>query len=463
MAMSSSLAASTAGISLHPGAEACYRDRTRRSLDLLNRTKALIPTGHAGGMWYQLPYPVLIDHAQAARVWDVDGNEYLDMRIGDWVLALGHRNARIRDAIVAQLDRAVQLGCPEWDLAHRMASLLIERMPSVERVRFLASGTETNLLALRLARAYTGRTTVAKAQGSYHGIADVLVVGDSSIAFAANGVPAGVTPGVAQDVVEFPFNDPDGAEAILTREADNLAAVLIEPIMGAAGMVPADTEFLRRVREVTQRLGAVLIFDEVVTFPTAYGGAQAHHGVLPDLTVMSKTIGGGLPQAALGGRAEIMGLLDPDLHDGRAPVLAASTFGGNVTALAAGIAALEQLTPELHTRMQRVGERMRSGIDELGRSYGIPLHATGFGHLYGMHWAPERVVDYRTRMLDDNEKLANLMLGLMNEGVYQYSFGTLLISAAHGDAEIDEFLAALERALHAVRLVAWPSRSFGTA
>ena len=453
MAASPDLASSTPGLGLHPEAERRYRDRTRRSLELLQRTKPLIPTGHAGGMWYQLPYPVLLDRGHGPRVWDVDGNEYLDMRIGDWVLALGHGNEKVRDAIVAQLDRAVQLGCPEWDLAHRMASLLIERTPSVERVRFLASGTETNLLALRLARAYTGRTMLAKAQGSYHGIADVLVVGNASISFAADGVPAGVTPGVAHDVIEFPFNDPDAAEAILTEQAERLAAVLIEPIMGAAGMVPADAEFLRRLREVTRELGIVLIFDEVVTFPTAYGGAQAHHSVVPDLTVMSKAIGGGLPQAALGGKAEILDLLDPDLHEGRAPVLAASTFGGNVTALAAGIAALEQLTPELHTRVQNLGERMRRGIDELGRSYDIPLHATGFGHLYGMHWAPERVVDYRTRMLDDNEKLANLMLGLMNEGVYQFSFGTLLIGAAHGEAEIDEFLAALDRALHAVDLV----------
>lgn len=453
MSSTSTATATTAGVRLHPEAERRYRERTRRSLELLEQTKPLIPTGHAGGMWYQLPYPVLLERGQGARVWDVDGNRYLDMRIGDWVMALGHRNEAVCDAIVEQLDRASQLGCPEWGLAHRMASLLIERMASVERVRFLASGTESNLLALRLARAYTGRTKLAKAQGSYHGIADVLVVGDSSIAFDAAGVPAGVTPGVAQDVVEFPFNDLDEAEAVLEREGANLAAVLVEPIMGAAGMVPATTEFLQRLRDVTARLGIVLIFDEVVTFPTAYGGAQTHHGVTPDLTVMSKSIGGGLPQAAVGGRADIMGLLDPYLHDGRAPVLAASTFGGNVAALAAGIATIEQLTPEVHARVQAVGERMRRGIDEIGEKYGIPLHATGFGHLYGMHWAPERVVDYRTRMLDDNEKLANIMLGLLNEGVYQYSFATLLLSAEHGDEEIDEFLAALERALHAVNLV----------
>ena len=175
----------------------------------------------------------------------------------------------------------------------------------------------------------------------------------------------------------------------------------------------------------------MLIFDEVVTFPMAYGGAQAHHGVTPDLTSMSKAIGGGLPLAAVGGRAEIMDLLDPDLHDGRAPVARGVDLRRELAALAAGIAC----DRAAHARGARTGAGDR-GADAAGhrrasaRSYGIPLHATGFGHLFGMHWAPERVVDYRTRMLDDNEKLANIMLGLMNEGVYQYSFATLLLSAA---------------------------------
>src|SRR3954451_15142032 len=257
------------GVTLHPGEEQRYRERTPRSRELLEKARGLIPTGHAGGMWYQLPYPVLLERAKGTQVWDVDGNEYVDMRIGDWVMIYGHGDRIVRDAIVNQLDKAGQFGCPEWDLAYRLGSLIQERMASVERSRFQVSGTETNLLALRLARAYTGRTKLAKAHGSYHGIADVFVVGDSSIAFADSGVPAGVTPGVAQDVVEFPFNDPDGMEAVLEREAEQIAAVIVEPIMGAAGMVPATTEYLQRLREVTARLGVVLIFDEVVTFPMA--------------------------------------------------------------------------------------------------------------------------------------------------------------------------------------------------
>jgi glutamate-1-semialdehyde 2,1-aminomutase len=436
-----------------------YRERTQRSRELLERTRTLIPTGHAGGMWYQLPYPVLLERGKGCWVWDVDGNRYLDLRIGDWVLALGHCDDRIRDAIVAQLDKGMQFGSPEWDLAYRMASLLVERMPSVEKVRFFVSGTETNQFAVRLARTHTGRTRVAKAEGSYHGIGDLLVVGSSTIGIAPDRVPAGIPAKVADEVVEIPYNDPDGAEEVLEREGADIAAVLIEPVMGAAGMIDATTGYLRRLREVTARLGIVLVFDEVVTFPVAYGGAQAYHGVTPDLTTMSKAIGGGLPLAAIGGSAEIMNLLEPELHGGVAPVAVASTFGGNLAALAAGIACLELLTPEVHAHMQALGDRARAGIDELGERYEIPLHASGIGHLFGMHWAPERVVDYRTRMLDDREKLANLMLALMNDGVYQMSFGYFLLSAALGEQEIDGFLASLERALNVLGYARTPSSS----
>jgi glutamate-1-semialdehyde 2,1-aminomutase len=445
--------AAAEGIALDPGEERRYRKRTRRSLELLERTKPLIPTGHGGGMWYQLPYPVLLERGKGARIWDVDGNEYVDLRIGDWVMIHGHANDTIRDAIVAQLDRGVQFGCPDWDLSYRMASLLVERMPSVERVRFLTSGTEANLLAMRLARAYTGRIKIAKAEGSYHGHADHTVVGSSTVGISPNKVPAGVVASVADELIEIPFNDPDGAEAILERDAGDLAAVLIEPVQGAAGMIDASTEYLQRLRDVTARLGIVLIFDEVVTFPVAYGGAQAYHGVTPDLTTMSKAIGGGLPMSAVGGRRELMDLLDPELYAGKAPVTSVSTFGCNQASLAAGIAAIELLTPQVHARLEAVGDRARDGIDELGRAYGVPLHSSGLGHLFGMHWAPERVRDYRTRMQSDRQKIVNLHLALMNEGYYQMSLGYFLISTEITEADVDGFLAALERALHTLGYV----------
>ncbi len=436
------------GVDLHPGEERRYRERTPLSLAGFQRAQKLIPTGHAGGMWYQLPYPVLLEKGLGSRVWDVDGNEYLDMRIGDWVMYPGHCNRKIRDAIVDQLDNAAQLGCPESGLAVRLAELLVERMPSVERVKFMASGTETNLLALRAARAYTGRAKLAKAVGSYHGVADILVVGQSTISFVTDTTPPGVTAGVAADVVEFPFNDIDGTTEVLERGGDEIAAVLIEPIMGAAGMIPATTEYLQALREVTARLGIVLIFDEVVTLPTYYGGAQAHHGVTPDLTTMGKTIGGGLPAAALGGSAEIMAVFDPLLHEGRAPVSAAATFGGNVTAMAAGIACLEQLTPEVHDRVAAQRQRAMDGIDELGRRYGVPLHTAGLGHVFGIHWAEEKVTDARTQSQSDGAKIANIMMTLMNLGVYQYSFGSFLLSTEIDEDDVGTLVGAMEEALH---------------
>jgi glutamate-1-semialdehyde 2,1-aminomutase len=445
--------AAAEGVSLHAGEERKYRERTRRSLELLEQTRPLIPTGHGGGMWYQLPYPVLLERGKGSRIWDVDGNEYLDLRIGDWVMIHGHADDRIRDAIVAQLDNGTQFGCPEWDLQYRMASLLVERMPSVERIRFLVTGTEANLLAMRLARAHTGRMKLAKAQGSYHGHADHMVVTRTSTVGIAPKTPKGVHSSVVEELVEIPFNDPDGAEEVLEREAEDVAAVLLEPVQGSAGMIAAEKEYVERLREATRRLGIVLIFDEVVTFPIAYGGAQAWFGVTPDLTTMSKAIGGGLPVAAVGGRTEIMDLLDPELYDGVAPITSVSTFGGNVAALAAGIKAVELLTPEVHAHIQALGDRARSGIDELGQTYDVPLHSTGLGHLFGMHWAPERVRDYRTRMQTDREKIINIHLALLNQGYYQFSLGYFLLSAAHTEEEIDGFLAALDRSLHALGYV----------
>ena len=430
-----------------------FRARTQRSLELWERTKQVMPTGHSGGMGYFLPHPILVDYAKGCWLWDVDGNRYLDLRIGDWVLIHGHCDDDIEAAVSRQMGLSVQIGGPEWDLGYRMASLLVERTPSIDKVRFFASGTDANLCAVRLSRGFTGRTKIAKATGSYHGTADALLVGRSVLRDPDDLLPLGVPAHATDEVVEIPFNDPDGAEAILTREGAAIAAVLIEPVMTAAGMVQATAEYLQRLREVTTAIGAVLIFDEIVTYPVAYGGGQAHFGVTPDLTTLGKAIGGGLPVSAVGGRAEIMDLLEPDAHGGQAPMSVMSTFGGNQVAMAAGIATLEKLTPEVHARMNALGDTTRARIDDIARRYGIPLHATGLGHLIGIHWAQEHVVDYRTRLLDDREKVININLALNNDGYDQTFTGLFLLSTAVGAQEIDGFLLALERSLHTLGYV----------
>lgn len=422
--------------------------RTGRSKELWEKTRELIPTGHAGGMGAFFPHPIVVERGQGCWLWDVDGNRYLDLRLGDWVLIHGHSDEDIRDAVHRQMGRMVQVGAPEWDLGHRMASLLVERTPSIEKVRFFVSGTDANLCAIRLSRAFTGRVKIAKAIGSYHGTSDALIVGTSVLRAPDDYVPLGVPAHAAEEIVEIPYNDPDGAEEVLRREGADLAAVLVEPVMTAAGMVAGTGEFLQRLRDVTHELGIVLVFDEVVTYPVAYGGAQAHFGVTPDLTTLGKAIGGGLPVSAVGGRADIMDLLEPDPAESRPSLSVMATFGGNSAALAAGIACLEKLTPQAHATLCAQGDRVRGHVDALGRKYGIPLHATGLGHLIGIHWAEETVVDYPTRMKDDRDKIQNINLVLDNEGYYQTFTGLFLLSTAIGDQEIDAFLDAFERSLH---------------
>jgi glutamate-1-semialdehyde 2,1-aminomutase len=442
-------------VELNPAEVEKFRARTRRSKELFERTKEIIPTGHAGGMGFFVPQnPIVVDYAKGCWLWDVDGNRYLDLRLGDWVLIHGHGDEDIDEAVRSQMAQIWQVGAPEWDLGYRMATLLRDRTPSIDKVRFFASGTDANLCAIRLARAFTGRTKIAKALGSYHGTADVLIAGTSILRDPNDLIPIGVPKPVADEIVEIPFNDPDAAEAILERESDGLAAVLIEPVMTAAGMIEAKREFLERLREVTARHGIVLIFDEVVTYPVAYGGGQAHFGVTPDLTTMAKAIGGGLPASAVGGRSQIMDLLEPDAHGGQAPMDVMATYGGNSMAMAAGIAALEKLTPEVNERLSALGDQTRARIDEIGRRYDVQLHSSGLGHLIGLHWAPERVTDYRTRMLDDRDKIINIMMALNNEGYHQTFTGFILLSTAIGEQEVDGFLFALERALHNLGYVA---------
>jgi glutamate-1-semialdehyde 2,1-aminomutase len=441
------------GIAFNEEQVRIFRERTRRSEELWRKTKELIPTGHAGGMGAFHPHPIVVESGKGCWLWDVDGNRYLDLRLGDWVLIHGHSDEDIRQAVHEQMGKVVQVGAPEWDLGYRMSELLVERMPSIDKVRFFVSGTDANICALRLARAFTGRSLVAKSIGGYHGTSDELIAGVSVLRDREDVVPRGALRHSKDEIVEIPYNDPDGAESVIREHAKDLAAVLIEPVMTAAGMLESTGEYLQRLREVTEELGILLIFDEVVTFPVAYGGAQAHYGVTPDLTTLGKTIGGGLPVSAVGGRRDVMDLLEPDAHGGVAPVWVMSTFGGNSASLAAGIACLEKLTPEAHEQLTRKGDRVRSHIDELGRRYGIPLHATGIGNLIGVHWSEERVVDEPTLRRDDREKIQNINLVLDNEGYYQTFTGLFLLSTAIGDQEIDGFLLAFERALHTLGYV----------
>jgi glutamate-1-semialdehyde 2,1-aminomutase len=307
--------------------------------------------------------------------------------------------------------------------------------------------------ALRIARVATGRQKIAKMRGGYHGTYDPSLISNYRWK-DPDHVPPGLADGTVENTILLHYNDIAATTALVERHAADLAALIVEPVIGGSGMIPADRDFLVTLRELTRRHGIVLIFDEMVTFTYGPHGAQGHYGVTPDLTTLGKAIGGGLPLAAFGGSAALMDLCDGAVHGGVPPVRHAATFGGIPISLAAGIACVEQLTPAVHAKLHRLGARVRAGIDDLGRRYEIPLRSTGAAHYFCLQWTPTPVVDFDTALSSDREIVGDIVLALNNEGfMLFYSNGVGLMSEPMDDTHADGFLAALERSIRALGLV----------
>src|SRR5207302_4824682 len=332
-------------------AEALYRETTPRSRALHEKAVAVMPGGTTRTTTYFDPYPVYIERGEGCRVWDADGNERIDM-LGNYTpMILGHAHPKVVEAIQKQAARGTGFAAANA-IEVQLATLLCERVPSLHAARFCNSGTEATMFAMRLARAFTGRAKIARIEGGYHGTHDYAEVSTNPDVDRAGPPDAPTaqadsigTPGWAlEQTVVLPFNNPDAAEAIIRREAGGLAAVILEPIIGAGGVIAATPDYLERLRSVTAELSILLIFDEVISLRVAPGGAQELYGVMPDLTTLGKIIGGGLPVAAFGGRADVMELLDPR----RQPNLAqGGTYNGNPLGMAAGLAAMTELTPDV--------------------------------------------------------------------------------------------------------------------
>lgn len=431
-----------------------YLRANRRSKELNDRARSVLPGGITRTSVYFDPFPPYMERGAGCRIHDVDGNERIDFSNNYTALILGHCPPAIVDAVQAQVARGSAFAAPtrhEIDLAEAIT----QRIPSVERVRFANSGTEAVMFALRLARAFTGRTKIAKAEGGFHGTSeyaavsvspDLHLAGDArtpmSLA-AAQGVP----DRVVQDVAVFPFNDIDATEAIVRRHRDDLAAVIVEPMLGSSGMIPARRGYLHALREITARHDVLLILDEIITLRLAPGGAQSVYGVVPDLTVMGKIIGGGYPVAAFGGRAEIMALLDP--AGGRPPIPQSGTFNGNPIGMIAGLATLQQLTPPVYDRLNAMGDDLRHRLRDVFARKGVAAQVTGMGSLLNLHFSGAEVTDFRTMRAGDGGRLHQMFFGLLNEGIYLAPRGMACLSTAMGDAEIAAFVRATERALEA--------------
>jgi glutamate-1-semialdehyde 2,1-aminomutase len=373
--------------------------------------------------------PRVITRGAGARVWDVDGNELIDY-IGSWgPMILGHADPAVVAAITDAASRGTSYGAPNLREIE-LGELIAAAMPSIERLRFVSSGTEAAMSAIRLARAATGRDAIVKMAGGYHGHADALLVEPGS---GAIGLPAsaGVTAGAARDTFVAPYNDLDAVERLLAERA--VAAVIVEPVAANVGVVPPLPGYLDGLRSVTRRHGALLIFDEVITgFRIARGGAQERYGVTADLTVLGKIIGGGLPVGAYGGRADLMCLVAPD-----GPVYQAGTLSGNPLAMAAGIATLRQLSASVYERLEEAGARLEAGLCDAASVAGASVRVSRVGSLL-------------TAFVDD---FPTFFHGMLDAGILlpPSQHEAWFISAAHRDEDLDTTIRTAQRALASMR------------
>ncbi|NBW65333.1 glutamate-1-semialdehyde-2,1-aminomutase [bacterium] len=393
--------------------------------------------------------PRFIAEASGAWLTDEDGNRYVDYVLSWGPMILGHANPAIVAAISHQAAKGTSYGAPTA-LETTLAEMVIAMVPSVEMVRFVSSGTEATMSAVRLARAFTGRTKVLKFAGCYHGHADAFLVQAGS-GVATLGLPdsPGVTPGTVADTLTCAYNDLAAATAIAEAHTDSLAAIIVEPVVGNMGLVQPLPGYLEGLRALATRTGAVLIFDEVMTgFRVAAGGAQAHYGITPDLTCLGKVIGGGLPVAAYGGRRDIMAAVAPS-----GKMYQAGTLSGNPIAMAAGIATLRQLqAPDFYATLTASAERVVEIVRTAAAKHGVAVTASNVGSMWGFFLCEGPVADYESAKRADTQKYATLFHTLLMHGVYvaPSQFEAAFISSLHGERELSVTAAAFDAAFAAI-------------
>ena len=428
-----------------------YIEMTPNSREAWEEAKRYLPGGDSRNSIFWHPYPIFVDQANGAHVVDADGTDRLDFIGTMTTLILGHAPEPVVEAVHAQLDQGVVYNAPNRHQV-RLARLLCERIPCFDLVRFTNSGTEATLNTIRAARAFTGRSQIAKAEGGYHGSHDVVSVsvrvdpGKAGERRHPDPLPAteGLADGVLDSVVVIPFNETGPAREILEQHKDELAAVIVEPMLGSVGMLPATHEFLSMLRDFATENGVVLIFDEVISFRVAPGGSQEYYGITPDMTSLGKIVGGGFAVGAFGGREDIMQLYDPTTGP---RVAHAGTFNANPATMLAGAVTLEQLTPDVYRRLAEVTEYLRHGLREVGRELEVPVQVTGLGSLFGIHFQDEDIVGYRDIAREDSAFRHNVFLGLLNEGILVAPNLVGAVSTVLGEDEVDTFVDAFRAVL----------------
>ncbi|MFI5338457.1 MAG: aspartate aminotransferase family protein [Candidatus Methylomirabilales bacterium] len=432
-----------------------YEAANPKSREAFQRSIRVLPGGVTRTLCFFPPFPCYADYGEGCHFVDIDGNRRLDLFNNATSLILGHRPPAVMKAVREQLQRGTAFQT-NTGFETRLAEMLVERVSSLEQIRFTNSGSEGTLMAIRAARAFTGRRKIAKIEGGYHGTHDAVEISvrpplDSAGPLESPVVvpgSAGITPGVLQDIVLLPYNNLQAARAILAGEASQIAGVIVEPILGSVGFIPAEREFLAGLRAEADRHGMVFILDEVQSFRLSRGGAQSLFGIRPDLTTFGKIIGGGFPVGAFGGRRDIMSLFD--VSSGRAEIPHAGTFNGNPITMVAGIATLEQLTESAFGGLNATGDRVRQRLRDLGSKHAVPMQVTGIGSMFKVHFSALPVRDYRSgRQASRVIHEALFMFGL-NRGLFLSSGGRCCLSTAMGDAEVEKYLATVEEFLIAL-------------
>jgi glutamate-1-semialdehyde 2,1-aminomutase len=421
-----------------------YESRTKKSEALFERAKRVLPSGVSYILRFIDPHPFYTAYARGSKVFDVDGNEYVDFWMGHHALILGHSLPGVVKEVKRQLAKGTHFGTSH-ELEVALAEQVVRMMPDVDMLRFTNSGTEANMYATRLVRTYTGRDKIAKFEGGWHGGYDALQKAVRAPFDVAES--GGLTEGALKDTVILPFNDTEGVRKILKNE--KLAAVFIEPVLGAAGCIPAEKEFLKALRELCSDTGALLVFDEVITgFRLAPGGAQQFYGVKPDVTTLGKILGGGFPVGAVAGPREILERMDSLRFERPKFAFQGGTFCANPMTMAAGSAILRMLEDgRLINRLNRRGDMLRRELNDVFERGQLRVQVTGVGSLWHTHFTEEPVRDARAAARADKEKLAGYHRFLLEKGLFFLPTKTGSLATAHSKNDLDRLMAETEEFL----------------
>ncbi|MCZ6678230.1 MAG: aspartate aminotransferase family protein [Candidatus Poribacteria bacterium] len=437
-----------------------FADPSSRSAQLYERACKVMVSGNTRATVFSSPYQIYAASALGCRIYDIDGVERIDFQNNYSVLIHGHAHPAIVESVEEQLGKGFCYGlASESEIS--LAELLCSPVPSFECIRFVNSGTEAVITAIRAARAYTGRPKIAKIEGGYNGAYDFVDISIRSAPHdwsdgsnAPTGVPEsrGIPDCVLSNVVVIPFNDPVTAVRILEQHKEELAAVVVDPLPPRVGLIPATREFLEALRDFTQSSGSVLIYDEIVSFRLGYQGAQVELGVEPDLTTIGKFVGGGFPFGAVAGKKEVMAVFD--LRGAGAPLIwHGGTFNANPITMSAGLTTMQMLTPEAFMRLASLGQQARERITEEFRAAGIPGQATGLGSLFRIHFTDRRFTNYGDfyPLPVEKKRMEWLVRYFLNHGILVSNIALGAISTVMGEAEIQQLVDTLSAALQEMK------------